>query len=375
MSLVCVYCAAFLAAGVNLILVLDGPAPPCKADTNTGRSDLRNEQLDAARAATSCDARRKACAKAFTVSPKHTVALIAELRKNGLNYIVSPREADAQLQFLCKIGVADVVWADDSDIFVLGADIISQKTMSPGYGRMVRQCKLFASAELPSASDTGTGDQEKTVPERFLHVCRQHGFPGLLWYSVLAGNDVLSIYGIGAIKALAIVEAAFNAGETITVDTMLPRIREKQTAAGRAKQTDADLRFKMRVTLLALGGGALVHDPRLTKDATGRMLPGKQICALNAEQLRDWSDGDSDVVAQMGKPLASQAAHEHSLGYWPRGWEVGMTTSQGVVKFVNANTLLVQGAGQRPRQRWEGGGDSEGSSPALRPPPQTHTHG
>ena len=84
----CVHCEAFLAAGVNPILVLDGP--PCHADTNTGRSDLRNEQLDAARAATSCGARRmrngpgKACAKAFTVSPMHTVALVVELRKSAV---------------------------------------------------------------------------------------------------------------------------------------------------------------------------------------------------------------------------------------------------------------------------------------------------
>ena len=49
------------------------------------------------------------------------VRTIAALRKLGIEVIISPYEADAQLAHLCQIGYCDSVLTEDSDILVYSA--------------------------------------------------------------------------------------------------------------------------------------------------------------------------------------------------------------------------------------------------------------
>ena len=46
--------------------------------------------------------------------------VILALRKAGIKYMVAPYESDAQLAFLSREGLVDVVISEDSDLLVYG---------------------------------------------------------------------------------------------------------------------------------------------------------------------------------------------------------------------------------------------------------------
>jgi exonuclease-1 len=53
--------------------------------------------------------------------------LIEELRIRGIKFIVAPYEADAQLAYLSRNGIVDVLITEDSDLLVFGAKRILYK--------------------------------------------------------------------------------------------------------------------------------------------------------------------------------------------------------------------------------------------------------
>ena len=58
---------------------------------------------------------------AIDISPDIAYRLIVELKKKGIDYIVAPYEADAQLAYLSRQGIADVIITEDSDLMAFGA--------------------------------------------------------------------------------------------------------------------------------------------------------------------------------------------------------------------------------------------------------------
>ena len=44
-----------------------------------------------------------------------------ELKRKGIKYIVAPYQADAQLAYLSRKGIADVIITEDSDLMAFGA--------------------------------------------------------------------------------------------------------------------------------------------------------------------------------------------------------------------------------------------------------------
>jgi len=43
----------------------------------------------------------------------------------GVDCIIAPYEADAQLAYLCKIGIAQIVITEDSDLVLFGCDRVN----------------------------------------------------------------------------------------------------------------------------------------------------------------------------------------------------------------------------------------------------------
>lgn len=51
--------------------------------------------------------------------------LLQACRDKGVDCIVAPYEADAQLTYLMKIGIAQLVITEDSDLILFGCDRVS----------------------------------------------------------------------------------------------------------------------------------------------------------------------------------------------------------------------------------------------------------
>ena len=54
------------------------------------------------------------------VTPEMVARLAVELQARNIAYIVAPYEADAQMAFLVKNGLADAVVSEDSDMLLFG---------------------------------------------------------------------------------------------------------------------------------------------------------------------------------------------------------------------------------------------------------------
>ena len=78
-------------------------------------------------------ARRK-YAESIDITPAIAHELIVQLKKIGVEYYVSPYEADAQLMYMWKEGFADVIITEDSDLLVYGWEKVFFKMDNKGYG-------------------------------------------------------------------------------------------------------------------------------------------------------------------------------------------------------------------------------------------------
>lgn len=76
---------------------------------------------------------REQFVKAVDVTPQMAYQLIKALRQDGIDCIVAPYEADAQLAYLEKIGYVDAVLTEDSDLLVFGTKQTLYKLDSDGF--------------------------------------------------------------------------------------------------------------------------------------------------------------------------------------------------------------------------------------------------
>ena len=118
--------------GVNVICVFDGLRTSLKSETANQRRSTRAEYISQGMAAYTQaseadgdDTQKSLLAnagdnfrKGVSVTEEMTLKTISALRAQGFQTVVSPSEADVQLAYLCKIGVADAVLTEDSDVMV-----------------------------------------------------------------------------------------------------------------------------------------------------------------------------------------------------------------------------------------------------------------
>lgn len=64
---------------------------------------------------------------AIDVSPDVAYKLIEELKIRNYKFIVAPYEADAQLAYLSRVGIVDIIITEDSDLLAFGARKILYK--------------------------------------------------------------------------------------------------------------------------------------------------------------------------------------------------------------------------------------------------------
>ena len=108
--------------------------------------------------------------------------LSKRLKQEGVEFIVAPYEADAQLALLSKSGAVDCVISEDSDLLVFGCTQVMFKMDDSGEGKLIRLARL---TECRSPSDFGAFSHKM-----FRQMC------------ILSGCDYLeSIKGIGLKRA------------------------------------------------------------------------------------------------------------------------------------------------------------------------------
>mmetsp|Transcript_6921 Transcript_6921/g.15374 ORF Transcript_6921/g.15374 Transcript_6921/m.15374 type:complete len:178 (+) Transcript_6921:112-645(+) len=109
-------------AGVHeILIVFDGMPLPSKSDTNEKRRESRKSNLELARCAEEkgdSAAAQKHYQRGISVTQDMVQRVIAELQRNSVLYMVSPYESDAQLAFMSKSGLVDVIISEDSDTLV-----------------------------------------------------------------------------------------------------------------------------------------------------------------------------------------------------------------------------------------------------------------
>ncbi|CAF3685500.1 unnamed protein product [Adineta steineri] len=167
---------------IKPIMVFDGSALPAKRITNANRSDERERNRLRAQKALASGKTREAeqfFQKAIEITPDMVLNVIRTLRTMGIDVIVAPYEADAQLAYLNRAKIADYVITEDSDLVLFGCHHILFKLDDQGNGELFERTKLDIKKEF--GLDT---------------------FERFRWMCILSGCDYLdNITGIGLAKA------------------------------------------------------------------------------------------------------------------------------------------------------------------------------
>lgn len=172
------------------------------------------------------------------ITHEMALQLIQACRQINVDCIVAPYEADAQLAYLCQIGIADYVVTEDSDLVLFGCQQILFKMDLYG------ACTLVEAEKLHLAMGCR---EDKFTLEKFRFMC------------ILSGCDyVESLPGIGLAKACKFMLK--------TEESDMMRALDKIPAYLNMRQLTVTEEYKLRVLKAnATFQHMVVYDPRLRK--------------------------------------------------------------------------------------------------------------
>ncbi|XP_025105613.1 exonuclease 1-like isoform X2 [Pomacea canaliculata] len=173
------------------ILVFDGCHLPSKKDVESSRRQRREKNR--AQAAQLLREGKRSQAKEYLqrcvdITPQMALELMKACHARGVDCIVAPYEADAQLAYLNRAGIAQLVITEDSDLLLFGCDKIIFKMDLYGNGILIDRSNLNEVCEIQDGFYTF---------EKFRYMC------------ILSGCDYLpSLPGIGLVKACKVFKIA-----------------------------------------------------------------------------------------------------------------------------------------------------------------------
>lgn len=137
--------------GVIPFLIFDGDYLPSKAATEEDRMKRRAASktlgLELLKAGKVAQANLE-LQKAVDVTPEMARQLIDELNMAGIQYIVAPYEADAQMVYLERKGIIDGILSEDSDLLVFGAKCLLTKLDQYGNCIEINQADFSACRDI-----------------------------------------------------------------------------------------------------------------------------------------------------------------------------------------------------------------------------------
>ncbi|GIY38749.1 exonuclease 1 [Caerostris darwini] len=192
-----------LEAGLKPIMIFDG----CNLSSKEGTEKKRRENREKTRQRGKellCEGKLKEARECFQrcvdVTPEMAREVIEACRKKSIDCIVAPYEADAQLAYLDKIGMVQLIITEDSDLILFGCKKIFFKMDSCGGGL------LFEKENLPKSFGSKAS---KFSFEKFRYMC------------ILSGCDYLpSLPGIGLAKACKF----FTLTNNMDIENVLPKL-------------------------------------------------------------------------------------------------------------------------------------------------------
>ncbi|PVZ99159.1 hypothetical protein BB558_003474 [Smittium angustum] len=138
--------------GVEPYVVFDGGPLISKKKTELEREMNRKNNTDRGIDLLKQGKRKEAMSyfqKGVNITPLLAKAVIEELKKEKINYIVAPYEADAQLAFLEKNGIIDGIITEDSDLVVFGCKKVIFKLNDGGFGVLFDRDNLRLVKDIP----------------------------------------------------------------------------------------------------------------------------------------------------------------------------------------------------------------------------------
>ncbi|KAM6997271.1 exonuclease 1 [Tautogolabrus adspersus] len=188
------YCMKFvdmlLTFSVKPILVFDGRNLPSKHEVEKARRERRETNLQKGRQLLregKLSEARDCFTRCVNITPAMAHNLIKAARARGVDCVVAPYEADAQLAYLTKSGLAQAVITEDSDLLAFGCKKVILKMDKQGNGLEIDQGNLGRCRPLGNVF----------TEEKFRHMC------------ILSGCDYLaSLHGIGLGKACKLLRLA-----------------------------------------------------------------------------------------------------------------------------------------------------------------------
>ncbi|KAH7445822.1 hypothetical protein KP509_01G025500 [Ceratopteris richardii] len=185
---------------ITPVIVFDGGHLPSKASTEDERKrrrDLSRQQAMLKLSEGDANGAQELFQRAVEITPLMAYELIKILKEEGLEFVVAPYEADAQLAYLSMLsqekgGVAAVI-SEDSDLLAYGCSVVIYKMDRHGHGEEVRIKDIMNMNSRPEGSSKSLWFGCFTF-ELFTGMC------------VLAGCDFLpSVPGIGIKRAHGLV--------------------------------------------------------------------------------------------------------------------------------------------------------------------------
>ncbi|NXJ22642.1 EXO1 Exonuclease, partial [Dicrurus megarhynchus] len=181
-----------LSFGIKPILVFDGCTLPSKKEVEKARREKRQANLLKGKQLLQ-EGRLAEARECFgrSVNITHAMAheVIKAARSQGVDCIVAPYEADAQLAYLNKTGMVQAIITEDSDLLAFGCKKVFLKIDKFGNGLEIDQARLGNCKQLGNVF----------TEEKFRYMC------------ILSGCDYLpSIHGIGLAKACKLLKLANN---------------------------------------------------------------------------------------------------------------------------------------------------------------------
>ncbi|NWQ68417.1 EXO1 Exonuclease, partial [Neopipo cinnamomea] len=181
-----------LSFGIKPILVFDGCTLPSKKEVEKARREKRQASLLKGKQLLQ-EGKLSEARECFgrSVNITHAMAheVIKAARARGVDCIVAPYEADAQLAYLSKTGMVQAIITEDSDLLAFGCKKVFLKIDKFGNGLEIDQARLGNCKQLGNVF----------TEEKFRYMC------------ILSGCDYLaSIYGIGLAKACKLLKLANN---------------------------------------------------------------------------------------------------------------------------------------------------------------------
>ncbi|XP_030854685.1 exonuclease 1 isoform X2 [Strongylocentrotus purpuratus] len=209
------YCLKYVnmlrALDIKPVMVFDGRNLPAKAGVEDSRRERRETYSKKGRQFLregKASEARDCFVKCINVTPEMALNVMKAVRSLGVDCIVAPYEADAQLAYLEKNGFVQAVITEDSDLIAFGCKKVIVKLDLAG------NCMDVDSSRLNVAMKIG----EKFTPEKFRYMC------------IVAGCDYLaSLPGIGIGKARKLFQLTANPDITQVIKRMATTLKMKST--------------------------------------------------------------------------------------------------------------------------------------------------